>query len=152
MWFLKVCLNLLHVVHVFISSLQLFHRLTPFVVIQWSFALVLTNCFLNIHLPLKSYLLSLLWNNLWMLFGNCWFISLYMIWIVLKSTRSLNFSAFSLMKSLLVCWFSVSGFIYDSYGSLLEDDNWICVCFVCVPPHVHTVGNVWEYEGTVQGV
>lgn len=47
---------------------------------------------------------------------------------------------------------SEAGFIDDTNGFFLQEEDRMCVCFVCVPPYLHTVGEVVEvlYEGKVQ--
>ncbi len=101
--------------------------------------IICPDCLLNIHIYFPSFETALGY------YGNCWFFTLYMIWIVLKSTTSLDFSAFSLMKSGFV------GFLYVVLFTVLMavfvgwrlDLCLFCMCFPTLPHRTKYMG-VWR--------
>lgn len=105
---------------------------------------------LNIHVPLKSYLSSLSWNNPWIMSGSCLLFTLYVISAILMFIRSWNLSAFGLTNSglvggLLAALFTIlmALFCRMNIGSVF-------LSYVC--PHFHTVSNTLQYKGTVHTV
>lgn len=94
-----ICLNLLSYVHVFMSSLQLLHRLTPFADMRCVFVFVRTSCFFCPYVFPRDCVYFALCET----FG-CHVVTdagllFWRIRMVLWSPKSLNFSAFSWMRS-----------------------------------------------------
>lgn len=121
-------------VHVFVSSLQLLHRLPPFADMQNVYlCLYRQSVFLSVHIPTRLCLFCLVWN-IWMPDAALLF---WRIRMVLWSPKSLNFSAFTWMKSGFVDFLWVVSFTI--IVAVFKSMN-ICSVFVLyVPPHFHTV-------------
>ena len=87
----------------FILSGRVFHMFTPLTDMHMCFRSMRAPDCRRFPLLLKLYLVPLSLNHFCMLLGSNLFLALYIIWAVLKSTRSRNLSDCNFKNKLFVC-------------------------------------------------